>query len=175
MTPTEQAAWQAGWIAGNNAGLKASDAYRNIAADTIRTIREEAFAEGRQAGRDDAIRVIADKLGPLAVNLLRAPGLYTASGERHALIPRQPTLGEIVADMLGRADLLGQTVQRMARRSHAQFVTDEIATYEHHYRLINNELRRPAGYEYHGGPVDWDTGLPVAQVGRLELEAGVAA
>lgn len=149
-----------GWTAGHTAGETAAHQRAKLAANDARRAMKQAREAGYAEGYETARREIFTKLGPLAVELLDAPGCYVASGEDFVKMPGAPTLEEIVTEMLGRADLLGQTVQRLARRTHEQYVADEVVVWERHATEVNKELGRPAGYSYRGGPVDWETGLP---------------
>lgn len=149
-----------GWTAGNAAGETAATQRAKLAALDARRAAKQARSDGYAEGYEAARQEILAKLGPLAVELLDAPSCFTASGEDFVKMPGQPTLEEIVTEMLGRADRLGQTVQRLARRTHEQYVADEVTVWERHATEVNEELRRPTGYQYRGGPVDWKTGLP---------------
>ncbi|MEU4570804.1 hypothetical protein [Micromonospora sp. NPDC023956] len=53
------------------------------------------------------------------------------------------------------------------RRTHEQRVADEIADMTARAERLHADMGRPPGYEYRGGPVDWDTGRPVRHLGAV--------
>lgn len=73
---------------------------------------------------------------------------------------RLETLRQVAANW-AEFDILGAGWQHQARKTAEQWIADRIALFEAGREKTNARLGRPPGYEYRGGPVDWETGMPV--------------
>lgn len=119
-----------GWTAGHTAGETASHQRARIAAADARQATKRAREAGYAEGYESATREI------------------------------RANLARYVADLLGRADEIGRNAHAEARKTSEAWRQQRVAEFEMHAVNLHTAMGRPPGWDYRGGPVDWNTGLP---------------
>lgn len=71
-------------------------------------------------------------------------------------------LADLLADLATAHADIAQAWARLGHVTRAQRIARELAAMRALCDQVSAELGRPAGYTYRGGPVDWDTGRPLA-------------
>lgn len=86
-------------------------------------------------------------------------------------------IGETVAYVLERHLGLHRGLRELAGQTRAVRVATELRDMAASAGRVAEELGRPAGYRYQGGPVDWETGLPAgspcAAARRIGAQRGI--
>lgn len=71
---------------------------------------------------------------------------------------------QCLIDTAARGYELDDEWKPVARKTADQWLAERLAEMERHAARLAQQMGRPPGYQYRGGPVDWHTGRPARQL-----------